>query len=810
MSRGVLRALALVLALVACLCPSTVAIAAESSPRAERPTYSLGEKWIRNDGVYELIRIVGDRYIFSAGSGREIHLSKDLGVANVHVTATMGTSFDPPLPLSWPLEVGKWGTGTLSWDSRPFRVTWSIDSREDVRSPAGTFKAFRITHEITSTSWPLPYSLKAWYAPEVQQFVKMEGSGSLRDLTFQVVAIDRPLSAPLQVALLEPKDQARLSTARVVLTGKAKAGKGVARVTVTLNGQEVARQGEPSSAKTEVSLNVPLTLQEGKNTLLVTAVDSEGATHQAARTVFYERPAPTPVVSQPTPAPSPAPTTAPPVAAPLPSTAPAPLVDRPAPAPPVAAATLPFQMALASPPDQARVEHETVAVAGVASGGKGIRQVVVTLNGVEVKRLDEPSAKPAVPVNLPLTLREGSNTLVVTAVEADGRIHQEIRTVHFERREPLTVAIRYPEEKAHLTDATTILAAVVTSSKGVAKVTVTLNGTEAHQQSERTPPKSLVVTAPVTFQEGANILVVSASEPDGTTRQDVRTVFFVKPTVPVAAQPPPRPAPNRWAVIVGVGRYESLGIPRLRYAVPDAEAIYQVLTGPAGFKPEHVLLLTDTTERKPTLRNLKWALGTFLARSAQKDDTVVLFFAGHGAPETDPRGIERDGLAKYIIPSDADPDDLYATALPMDELQTIFGRIEAERVVVFLDTCYSGAAGGRTFAAKKTRALTVDDLFLERLTRSKGRAIITASRPSEVSIELPELGHGLFTYYLLQGLQGGADRNRDGIVSLQELYEYVEQQVRNRARATGGNQHPVMKGELEGILPLVKVAEPRK
>jgi uncharacterized caspase-like protein len=104
----------------------------------------------------------------------------------------------------------------------------------------------------------------------------------------------------------------------------------------------------------------------------------------------------------------------------------------------------------------------------------------------------------------------------------------------------------------------------------------------------------------------------------------------------------------------------------------------------------------------------------------------------------------------------------------------------------------------------KTRATGVDDLFLERLTRSKGRAIVTASRPSEVSIELSELGHGVFTYYLVEGLKGAADANRDGIVSLQELYEYVEQQVTARARSVGGNQHPVMKGELEGPLPLVK------
>ncbi|MGH7536217.1 MAG: caspase family protein, partial [Gemmatimonadales bacterium] len=443
------------------------------------------------------------------------------------------------------------------------------------------------------------------------------------------------------------------------------------------------------------------------------------------------------------------------------------------------------------------------------SSSKGVSRVVVALNGTEISRQEERAPRGAVAVNLPVTLREGQNTLVVTASDVDGTISQEVRTVYFEKRLPLAVAFRYPQDMARVTDAATVVAAIVTSSKGVAKVSVNLNGAEVHQQSERSLEKSVVLTLPIKLREGANTIGITASEPDGTVRQELRTVIFDRPQVAVAspppAPPPPQAAPNRWAVVIGVGGYDSADIPKLRYAVPDAEAIYQVLTGAAGFKKEHVLLLTDKTERKPTLRNIRWALGTFLARSARRDDTVVIFFAGHGAPEADLRGIERDGLAKYLIPVDADAEDLYSSALPMDELQKIFGRIEAERVVAFLDTCYSGAAGGRTFLASRTRSSQVDDLFLERLTRSKGRAIITASRPAEVSMELPELGHGIFTYYLLEGLKGAADLNKDGIVTLQELYEYLEQQVTQKSRSVGGNQHPVMKGELEGVLPLVKV-----
>ena len=828
---GVIWSVAVLLVgLAVCACLGATADAGEASPRAERPTYIVGEKWIRTDGEYELIRIEGDRYFFSAGAGREIELTKDLAIAKVR-RGEERMSFDPPPKLTWPLEIGKSGRSQVtfyrSWNIgglASVTYSWRVEAYEDVQTFAGRFTAFRIAHSLSWRSrkgrkggeTSFERSFVTWYAPEVRQYVKagageQTGGEGINFVAFQVLTVDRPNLAPLQVVLREPKEQSRVTTEGITVTGKATGGKGVSRVTVSLNGQEVSRQ-EEKAGKSEVPLDVVLTLEAGKNVILVTATDPDGTSQQEARTLFYDKPAPASspsAVAQPAPPSAPSPLTPPPVVAvpspPAPAPAAPPVVTTPPPPP-----LPPFQVVLTTPLDQAHVEHESIGLAGVISGGKGVSRVVVTLNGVEVTRQDESTPLPALSVNLPVRLREGLNALVVTATEADGKVYQEVRTVGYEKRIPLTVAIRYPEDKARVTDEASVIAAMVTSSKGVAKVTVTVNGTEVYQQTERAPQKSLVVTAPVTFHEGPNVLVVSADELDGTVQQEIRTVFFDKPkaAAPIPPPPPPPPTRNRWAVVVGVGHYESPEIPRLRYTVPDAEAIYQVLVGPAGFEKEHVFLLTDKTERKPTLKNIKWALGTFLARSAQKDDTVLIFFAGHGAPEVDQQGIERDGLAKYLIPSDADPDDLYSSALPMDELQTIFGRIEAERVVVFLDACYSGAAGGRTFASKSTRTLNVDDLFLERLTRSKGRAIITASRPAEVSLEVAELGHGLFTYYLLQGLNGATDLNRDGIVSLQELYEYVEQQVTQKSRAMGGNQHPVMKGELEGVIPLMKVSGP--
>jgi uncharacterized caspase-like protein len=351
-----------------------------------------------------------------------------------------------------------------------------------------------------------------------------------------------------------------------------------------------------------------------------------------------------------------------------------------------------------------------------------------------------------------------------------------------------------------------VVAAVTGSSRGVTEVRVTLNGQEVHRQTERRPLPSVVVAAPISLIRGANAIVVTAVEEGGATRREARTVTLDAPSgeaVPAATAAAREP--ERWAVVIGIGAYDNAAIPRLALTTPDAEAIYRALVEEGGFKKENVLLLTDRTERKPTLRTLKWALGTFLARSAGKGDTVVIFFAGHGAPEVDVGGRERDGLAKYLVPLDADPDDLYATGLPMDEFETIFSRIEAERVIVFLDACYSGAAGGRTFASRRTRAMNVDDAFLQRLVQSRGRVIVTAARAAEVSVEVRALGHGLFTYYLVRGLKGAADANADKVVTLQELYQYVEQEVTRHSRAIGANQHPTMKGELEGLLPLVRV-----
>jgi hypothetical protein len=128
----------------------TVALAGAEVPRAERPIYTPGERWIRSDGVYDLIRIEDGRYIFAAGVDRQLHLTQDLMVAKVQKGQWV-MELTPPPKLTWPLELGKWGMSSGIWRTpagpggKLVRFTWKVQAYEDVQVVAGTFKAFRIS-----------------------------------------------------------------------------------------------------------------------------------------------------------------------------------------------------------------------------------------------------------------------------------------------------------------------------------------------------------------------------------------------------------------------------------------------------------------------------------------------------------------------------------------------------------------------------------------------------------------------------------------------------------------------------------------
>jgi len=336
---------------------------------------------------------------------------------------------------------------------------------------------------------------------------------------------------------------------------------------------------------------------------------------------------------------------------------------------------------------------------------------------------------------------------------------------------------------------TTVLHLVAVDDRGIYSIQATLNGKPITLENTRGTRKALPaspkavkkldLSARLKLEYGENIISVSVKDTDGASTKESIKVTRVKSRGKI------------WAAIIGINQYPHTR--NLKYAVNDALEFKNYLEDYIGIPKENIFYLTDQNATKYKIESL---LGTKLKRKASKDDTVFIFYAGHGAVEADPVDPDGDGFEKYLLPYDARLDDLYTTAISMNDVRIIFQRNRAQRLVFIADTCYSGASGGRSMLTSKTRA-TLSDQFFERVSKGKGRVIISACSANEVSKEDDRLKHGIFSYYLLEGLKGKSDINGDNIITVSELFSYLSRKV---PEASGQDQHPVKKGETEGEL----------
>jgi tetratricopeptide (TPR) repeat protein len=238
-----------------------------------------------------------------------------------------------------------------------------------------------------------------------------------------------------------------------------------------------------------------------------------------------------------------------------------------------------------------------------------------------------------------------------------------------------------------------------------------------------------------------------------------------------ANSPAPVAIPRSYAVVIGIAKYADAGVPPLEFSDRDAEAIDSILISPEGgnFHAENVHKLIGP---KATLANIKRELEQWLPSVAKDDDRVLVYFAGHG--------FIANGKA-YLAPYDLKLSNISGTAYPMDTLGSVFAnKINAKWKVLLTDSCHSGAISVDGDAQAMHGAL--QDL-------GKSLFSLTASRDRERSYESSDWGggHGIFTYYVVKGLEGAADANRDGIVTADELAEYVRTNVRT---ATNNQQTP--------------------
>ena len=227
------------------------------------------------------------------------------------------------------------------------------------------------------------------------------------------------------------------------------------------------------------------------------------------------------------------------------------------------------------------------------------------------------------------------------------------------------------------------------------------------------------------------------------------------------------PYRESWAVVIGIDQYTKW--PKLRYAVNDAQGVKDLLIKKYSFKPENVFTLFD---EQATRENILTLLGDKLGNPdmVKHDDRVLVFFAGHGATRKLPSG--RD--LGYIVPMDGDIKDYHGKAISMTNFQDIAEAIPAKHVLFVMDSCYSGLALTRGGGSN----------YLQEMTRRSARQMFTAGGANQEVADGGPNGHSVFTWTLLQALEGKGDLNGDGYITASELAAYTGPIVSSLSRQT--------------------------
>jgi len=221
---------------------------------------------------------------------------------------------------------------------------------------------------------------------------------------------------------------------------------------------------------------------------------------------------------------------------------------------------------------------------------------------------------------------------------------------------------------------------------------------------------------------------------------------------------------DSWAVIIGIDKYDNLS--NLDYAVADAEAVKELLINKFDYPEENIKLLLNEEANKANIVKVI----SDVSLKAGEDDRILVFYAGHGETMPLPDG----GEMGYLVPIDGNQDNLFASAIPMDDLKRLSNMSKAKHMLFLVDACYGGlaAVGSRGLEPAKTPN------YIEKITNIKSRQIITAGGKDEKVFEKSEWGHSAYTKNLLSALEDGyADSNGDGYITADELGDYLSEKV---------------------------------
>jgi ankyrin repeat protein len=229
-----------------------------------------------------------------------------------------------------------------------------------------------------------------------------------------------------------------------------------------------------------------------------------------------------------------------------------------------------------------------------------------------------------------------------------------------------------------------------------------------------------------------------------------------------------------YAIVVGIEEYREK-LPSVDFATSDARLVTKYLTRVMGYPEENIVTLLNEKAAKSDLEKYfeKW-----LPNNAEKDGTVLIYYSGHGSPNP------KSGDA-YLVPFDGDPTFIHETGFSLKRLYRNLEKLPVKEVIVMLDSCFSGA-GGRSVLAKGARPLVVK--LKNELGMNKKTVVLSASSGNQISSTYDKKGHGLFTYFMLKGLKGEADANRDGKLEITELFDFIKPNITRTARKLYNNE----------------------
>jgi|GEM_PF-1967646 len=227
-----------------------------------------------------------------------------------------------------------------------------------------------------------------------------------------------------------------------------------------------------------------------------------------------------------------------------------------------------------------------------------------------------------------------------------------------------------------------------------------------------------------------------------------------------------------WLLLVGVNQYQDEQIPSLRYPAVDCQGLGAALDAATQGFPQRELKIYHDFNQQPLLENVRITLKT-MAAATKPSDTILFYFSGHGM-------LDPSSQQVVLCLQDTQTDDLINTGLRLQELLQLLADCAAGQQLVWLDACHSG---NLTFlGARDTKSTGFNPtpelvaVLRQRASQQKGFYALLSCDRHQQSWEFPQLGHGVFTYYLIRGLRGEA-ADSQGIIAADGLYRYVYHQT---------------------------------